>query len=281
MHTRHLAAAVLAAFLFTINTLAADTVDATAPITLPSERSNLRASGFFAQSIDTRIRVDGHLNAGGQEWDFGTTIDMADQLNMETSVEVFRAEAMWNFGRSQRLDFAWFDMEERGHVALSEAIDFGDKDFGKGVTVDSYLKTNIFRLSYTYFVIQKPRAQLGLSLGVHLMKVNTGIGIANTAQEENTDVTAPLPVLGINFNYALTNRLLLRAHGEYLSVSYDNYEGELTDIYGAVEWRLNHNWSLGTGIEYFDINVVTSNDRIRLAVEHDWIGYQVYASFRF
>jgi hypothetical protein len=48
-----------------------------------------------------------------------------------------------------------------------------------------------------------------------------------------------------------------------------------------VEWRLNHNWSLGTGIEYFDINVVTSNDRIRLAVEHDWIGYQVYASFRF
>lgn len=281
MHTRHLATVALTASLLMANALVADTADATAPIALPAERFNLRASGFFAQDIDTRIRVDGHLNAGGQEWDFGTTIDMADQLKMETSVEVFRAEAMWEFGRSQRLDFAWFNMEERGHVALNEAIDFGDTDFAQGVTVDSYLRTNIFRLSYTYFVIQKPRAQLGLSLGMHLMKVNTGIGIANTSQAENTDVMAPLPVLGINFNYALTSRLLLRAHGEYLSISYDNYEGELTDIYGAVEWRLNHNWSLGTGIEYFDINVVTSNDRVRLAVEHDWVGYQVYASFRF
>lgn len=278
MQKRLFASAILTSLLLIGTALAADPA---APIELPTERYNLRASGFFAQDIDTRIRVDGRLNAGGQEWDFGTTIDMADQLKMETSVEVFRAEAMWKFGRKHRLDFAWFNMEERGQVTLGELIDFGDMDFAAGLTVNSYLRTNIFRLAYTYFVIQKPRVELGLSFGVHLMEVETGIGVTNTSLSENPGVTAPLPVLGINFNYAATNRLLLRAHAEYLTVSYDKYEGELIDLYGAAEWRLNHNWSLGAGVEYFDITVVTSNARYRVDVEHDWIGYQAYLSFRF
>jgi hypothetical protein len=113
------------------------------------------------------------------------------------------------------------------------------------------------------------------------MKVNTGISVTGTSLAETGGVTAPLPVFGLSFNYALTNRLLLRAHGEYLSISYDKYEGELIDLYGALEWRLNHHWSVGGGLEYFDINVVTSNDRLRVDVEHDWIGYQAYLSFRF
>jgi len=280
MHTTRLAAVIFTASLFIANALATDT---TAPSELPVERFNLRASGFFATSIDTRIRVDGHINApgGGPGWDFGTTIDLADQLNVETSVNVFRAEAMWNIGARHRLDLAWFDMEETGHTVLTRDIDFGDTDFTVNLPVDSYFRTNILRLAYTYYFVEKPRVQFGLSLGLHVMKVASGISSTNVGVSENVGVTAPFPVLGFNFDYAATSRLLLRVHGEYLTLSYDNYEGELTDFYGAAEWRLNHNWSLGGGIEYFDINVVVTKDRVRVAAEHNWIGYQIYASFRF
>jgi hypothetical protein len=278
MHTTRLAAVILAAALSIVNALAAT---GAAPSELPIERFNLRASGFFAQSIDTRIRVDGHLNAGGGEWDFGTTIDLADQLNVETSVNVFRAEAMWNIGARHRLDLAWFDMEETGRTVLSRDIDFGDKDFTVNLPVDSYFRTNILRLAYTYYFVERPRVQFGLSAGLHVMKVASGISSTNIGVSENVGVTAPFPVLGFNFDYAATSKLLLRVHGEYLKLSYDNYDGELIDFYGAVEWRLNHNWSLGCGIEYFDIDVVATSDRLRLAVEHDWVGYQVYTSFRF
>src|SRR5688572_1404954 len=168
----------------------------TEPVTLPTERYNLRASGFFVQDIDTTIRVDGRFNAGGQEWDLGTTIDLADHLNVETSVEVFRAEAMWAFGERHRLDFAWFNMEERGRVNLAEMIDFGDTDFAAGLAVESFLRTNIYRLAYTYFVVNKPRFRLGLSLGVHVMEISSGIGVIDTAFAEHAAVTAPLPVAG-------------------------------------------------------------------------------------
>ena len=278
MQKRHLVALVLIHFLLTGNTLASDSTTASH---LPNERFNLRASGFFAQSIDTRVRLDGRINAGGQEWDFGTTIDMAEQLNLETSVNVFRAEAMWDFGNAHRINLAWFDMQERGQVKLSDMIDFGDTDFAAGLTVDSYFRTNILRVAYTYFFIQKPRLQLGLSLGIHVMKVAAGVGVVDTSASEDTGLTAPLPVLGVSFDYALTNQVLLRAHGEYLKVSYEDYAGELIDLYGAVEWRVSNNWSLGAGIEYFDIDVVTTRERIRLEVQHDWIGYQAYFSFRF
>jgi hypothetical protein len=278
MHTRRLAAVVLTAFLLIANSRADD---APAPSELPVERFNLRASGFFATSIDTRIRVDGHLNAGGGEWDFGTTIDLADQLNVETSVNVFRAEAMWNIGAKHRLNLAWFDMEENGHTVLTRDIDFGDVDFTATLPVDSYFRTNILRLAYTYYFVQKPRVQFGLSLGLHVMKVASGISVPNSSVTENVGVTAPFPVFGFNFDYAATSKLLLRAHGEYLKLSYDNYDGELVDFYGAAEWRLNHNWSVGAGIEYFDIDVVATSDRARMAVEHNWVGYQAYMSYRF
>lgn len=280
MHTTRLAAVILTASLFIARALAADATTAE-PNQLPTERYNLRASGFFATSIDTRIRVDGHLNAGGGEWDFGTTIDLADQLNVETSVNVFRAEAMWKIAPKHRLDLAWFDMKETGHTVLTRDIDFGDTDFTATLPVDSYFRTNILRLAYTYYFVQKPRVQFGLSLGLHVMKVASGISSPNAGVAENVGVTAPFPVLGVNFDYAATSRLLLRVHGEYLKVSYDKYDGELIDFYGAAEWRLNHNWSLGGGIEYFDIDVVATNDRVRIAVEHDWVGYQLYASLRF
>jgi hypothetical protein len=278
MQKRHLVAMAFIAFLLTRSGLADESTTASH---LPNERFNLRASGFFAQSIDTRIRLDGHLNAGGQEWDFGTTIDMADQLNLETSVNVFRAEAMWDFGNAHRINLAWFDMEERGQIKLADMIDFGDTDFAAGLTVDSYFRTNILRMAYTYFFIQKPRLQLGASLGIHVMKVAAGVGVVNTSATEDTGITAPLPVLGMSLDFALTNRVLLRAHGEYLTVSYDDYAGELIDLYGAIEWRVNNNWSFGTGIEYFDIDVVTTREHLRLEVQHDWIGYQAYFSFRF
>lgn len=278
MHTRRLAAAILAAYLFVASARADDSAAASE---LPTERFNLRASGFFATSIDTRIRVDGHLGAADGGWDFGTTIDLAEQLNVETSVNVFRAEAMWNFGARHRLDLAWFDMEETGHTVLDRNIDFGDEDFTVNLPVDSYFRTNILRLSYTYYFIERPRLQLGLSLGLHVMKVASGISVPNSSLVENVGVTAPFPVLGVNFDYAATSRLLLRVHGEFLKLSYDSYDGELLDFYGAAEWRLNHNWSLGAGVEYFDIDVVASNDNFRVDFQHSWIGYQAYVSFRF
>jgi len=278
MHTR-LAAVIFTASFLIANAPAAESV--AAPSELPKQRFHLRASAFFAQSIDTRIRADGRMNAGGGDWDFGTTIDLAEQLNVETSVNVFRAEAMWNIAPRHRLDLAWFDMKETGHTVLTRDIDFGDVDFTASVPVDSYFRTNILRLAYTYYFVQGPRAQLGISGGLHVMKVASGISSPNAGVSENVGITAPFPVLGINFDYAATDRLLLRLHGEYLTVSYDAYEGELIDFYGAAEWRLNRNWSLGCGLEYFDIDVVATKSRIRLAVEHNWIGWQLYASLRF
>ncbi len=163
-------------------------------------RHNLRASGFFAQSIDTRIRVDGHRpTPAAVNGISGTTIDLADQLNVETSVNVFRAEAMWNIARKHRLDLAWFDMKETGHTVLTRNIDFGDTDFTASLPVDSYFRTNILRLAYTYYFVQKPRVQLGLSLGLHVMKVASGISSPNAGVAENVGVTAPFPVFWHQF----------------------------------------------------------------------------------
>ncbi len=278
MRNKCLAAVLLTTFLTTIRVLAAEDTMANE---LPTEPFNLRLSAFFATNIDTTLRVDTRLHAAAGEWNRGTTIDLADQLNMDTSVEVFRGEGSWNMTKHQRLDFEWFDLRETGETTLADLIDFGDTEFGKGVAVHSYLRTNIFRLSYTYFLIQKPRMQLGVSLGVHVMKVTTGISAVDQSKAETSDITAPMPVLGLNFTYALTSKWLLRAHGEYFTISYDKYEGELVDLYGAIEYRMSPHWSLGGGYEYFHVSVLQNNDRYRMDLQHDWIGYQAYLSYRF
>jgi hypothetical protein len=154
-------------------------------------------------------------------------------------------------------------------------------DFGAGIEVVSHIKDNLLRLSYTYFIAQQANWQLGLSLGAHVMKLDSGIRAVNTQLTVNEGFTAPLPVLGIVYDYAITPTILLRAHAEYFGLSYDKYEGSLTDLYAAIEWRIKPWVSLGGGVEYFNIDLERDGELTTAQLEHQWIGYQAYLSFRF
>lgn len=274
MNTKHLASVTLLALSLTSMGSAATVVE---PTMLPSERYDIRLGGFFVQDIDSQLRVDAKNTATPH----GTTIDLGDNLNIDNSVEVFRADFTAYIAKRHRLDFSWFNMKVSGRTTLLDDIDWGNTHFPDGITVESYIKNNIFRLSYTYFIAQHENWQFGLSLGAHVMKINSGITAVSTALTANEGFTAPLPVLGLVYDYAITPTIILRGHGEWFGISYDEYEGSLIDIYGAVEWRFKPWGGLGVGVEYFNLNIERDGKLTLAELDHQWIGYQAYLSFRF
>ncbi len=251
------------------------------PSILPSERYDIRLGGFWVQDINSQLRVDSKGTLSGGAVTRGTTIDLGKNLNIENSVQVFRADFSAYLAPRHRLDFSWFNMRLTGKTTLLEDVEWGDVDFGPGLTVESFIKNNILRLAYTYFIVQKSNWQLGLSLGAHVMKINSGITAVNTQLSANEGFTAPLPVLGIVYDYAITPTLLLRGHAEYFGLSYDNYSGSLVDLYATLEWRIKSWVALGGGIEYFDFDVTRDGKLTTAELKHRWTGYQAYLSFRF
>jgi hypothetical protein len=274
MNTKHLVALTsLTLSLASIGSAAAVVEESL----LPQERYTIRLGAFFVQDIDTTMRVDGKLTASPH----GTEINLGDRLNVDNSVQVFRGDFSAYLAKRHRLDFTWFNMRLSGRATLGEKIDWGDTEFPQGITVESHIKDNIFRLSYTYFILQQSNMQLGLSLGAHIMKIDSGINAVNSSLAANEGFTAPLPVLGLVFDYAFSPTWLLRTHADYFGLSYDKYDGSLIDIAGAIEWRFNSWGSVGAGIEYFNINVSRDGAATNVDLDHKWLGYQAYVSFHF
>jgi hypothetical protein len=248
---------------------------------LHSERFLFRTGAFIATDIDTRIRLDGHLGAGSSEWDIGTDIDFPHTLKIDRRAQMFRAELAMNVKDRHRLDFAWFNLKVDGRTTLNLPIDFGDTDFASGLQINSFMQTETYRLAYSYTFARQPKWQAAALVGVHVMQIKAGISAPSVSLVERAGVTAPLPVVGLSFDYACTTNVLFRTRAQYLDISYNDYQGELLDLSAGLEWRWHPRWSVGGGVEYFDLDVQAEKDRIRLDADHRWLGYMAYLAYRF
>jgi len=76
---------------------------------------------------------------------------------------------------------------------------------GSGVGVD------IYEVAYSYSFFQDDRINLAAGLGYYIMPMDFGLNAAGLVNEEGSArFTAPLPVLGLRMDFALTPKWFIR-----------------------------------------------------------------------
>ena len=216
----------------------------------PWERFSLSLGGFFADlSSDVRI--------GSKTLGLGTDIDVEDALGLESSTFVFRSDALYRFGRSRRhrIDFTYFDLSRDSTKTLEADIDFGEKQFTAGATVDSEFDLIFYNLAYTYSFFQDDRFDLGASFGFHITDIGLKVSVSATGTAEEQKITAPLPVLGLRGTFALTPKLFLKQSIEFFYLEIDTFRGLLTDINLALEYNVWKRVGLGLGYNTLRLDI--------------------------
>jgi len=201
----------------------------------------------------------------------GIEINLEDVLDLNVSTTSFRFDAHWRFTKNMRhkIDFSWHAIRRSGQRTLGEDFTIENPDdpegppivIEAGSKIDSFLDIDIFRASYNYSFFQDDRVDLALKVGLFVMPISAGFtatGLVN--EKDDASFTAPLPVVGLNFDFAITPKWILRTGTQLFYLEYENFKGTLYQGDTAIEYKAWKNVGFGLGVETFRIGLEAKDE---------------------
>ena len=250
----------------------------------PWETCELSA-GLFLTELNTSFR----LGAG-----IGLDIDAEDLLDLDTSSIAFRASGLWRFSRNHRhrIDLSWFALHRRASKTVTEDFEYELPDgtivpVEAGTAVAAHFNIDIYQLAYSYSFLQDDRIDFAASFGLYVMPFDIGLSTTGALQSETTsDFIAPLPVLGLRMDIALTPRWYFRSMTQVFYLKYDQFQGSLLNASSAIEYRRWAHAAVGLSLDKFNIMVQADGEDYPMIdfsgkAELEYSGVQLYARFFF
>lgn len=248
---------------------------------LPWERFNVQAGAFFA-AMDDKVTI-GPAGAG-------VAIDLEQLLGLKTHNTVFRVGGLYRFGeeRRHRMDLEYFYFNRSATKTIGQQITVGDNvTIGAGANVETTFNLQIVKGAYSYSFFQDDRMDLAASIGLFVMPLKLEITASGVGGNSGSlDFTAPLPVLGLRGDFAITPKWFLRTKVEFFYLEYQNFRGSLVDTNIAVDYNPWKNFGIGVGLENFRMGLTADGgDYPSLSfagsVKMQFIGAQLYARYFF
>ncbi|ADN75775.1 conserved hypothetical protein [Ferrimonas balearica DSM 9799] len=224
----------------------------------------LKAGGFWA-SVDSSFGAN-IIGVGDP-----IRIDFESDLALEESKFSPFLELTYRFNDRHLLGLNYITLHRDARSVESEkSYEFtweGETyQVNAGAFVSSQLDIDIYQLMYGYTLYSSEQFGVIGTLGAHVMDIDARIGgQLEVVSDEGTNtitetdaigkVTAPLPNFGIVLAWQAMERLLVAFNAQYLSVSFDSYDGRLLDMRLQASYYVTPQLALGLAWQDYDIQV--------------------------
>ena len=247
--------------------------------------------GGFSPEVDSTIRLD---KPNGEP---GDTIDFEDTLGLEDGTSVPFGGARWRFNRRHHLEGEFIRLSRSSLLeGATEDLDIGDYEVRVGARIESQFDVTVARLTYGYAVVDTEKSAVNLKAGLHVARFKTLLRLSGNVLkdgvpiedggfsfvDEGTDITAPLPHLGVSWGYAISDRFGLRAQGLVFALKLDDWQGSLVDLGFDAQFHPWRRFGIGAGIRYFRTTIENDNpDRTFGEFVYEYCGPVLYGVFSF
>ena len=215
------------------------------------------ALGGYLTTHDSTLRIDDPSTGTGTE------IGLEDDLGFDQSIQTVRFDARWRFKPRHRAEFSIYQLDRQASKTLERTIEVGDKVFPAGTLVTSEANMTVYKASYSYSVVQNSRFDVGLAAGLHILDLKESIAAEGAGISEFSKFLAPLPVLGLHVDWAITPSVFLKSNIDVFAVSVDSTRGRLTDGLVALEYNAFKHFGVGLGYNYVSMLVKGDKENFR------------------
>jgi len=241
--------------------------------------------GVFLQAFNTSLRLDNRqVGAGGD-------VDLENDLGLTEDGTVFWLNLNWRFADKHRFGVSYFNFSRDATATALEQIEIGDEIYPIGATLTTDFQASIMPFYYAYSFIKKDKHELAGSVGFHWFEISLDIeGSSSDAPGGDLDanvsasVAAPLPLLGIRYDYYVTHRWTASAHGEVFALDLTDdafhFSGRLYNIRLSTEYWFTNNFGAGAAINLFDLDAEVDDDDWKGAIDYRYFGPQIYIRAR-
>jgi hypothetical protein len=218
--------------------------------------------GPYAAIINSGVSV-GLENVG-----LGLNLDVEKLLGLDTETLTFRVDAAYRAGRTGRhkIGLSWFSFNRTGKNTLSEDIPIPPELGGDpgdvipiGTTLEGKFDIDIIKTTYRYSIILDDRLDLNVGGGLYVAPITFGVGVEGSNFEE-TNITAPLPVIGVGLEAALSKKWYASFQGDLMYLEISGYKGAIANTQVGVEYRPFKKVGFGLRAESLRLGVEVEED---------------------
>ena len=231
-------------------------------------------AGAFFPKTTTQAQLDSNRLGVGVSVDFEQSLDMA---RSKTVPSFF---GRWRFGERWRLDAEYFELNRTGDRTVDQNIQWGDLVIPAGSGVSSQFNFSDLRVSVGYAFFRTQDKELGVGFGLHAASYDVRLSTL-TQGSDGEDVLAPLPVLSIYGQFALTDQWAVGSRLDRFSLSYDKYDGSLTSLALDLTYQPFRHVGFGAGYRGLFIRMDATGDRGTLRMRQTFEGPLLFVTASF
>jgi hypothetical protein len=210
--------------------------------------------GVLHPYIYTQVQVNRSNAVPGTFFDFETDLGLqADQVR-------FLGQASYRIGKHASFGLTFLDLARSSTRTLNKDITFGDRTFNANATVNAFVNTQYYQLTYRYSFVRNNHNEFGASIGINAANVSTGLRVAtefaginistgaSAGQGKEQNFIAPVPLLGLFFTSQILPRTFLRNAIQYMDVNAAGFNMKALNYLINIDYNPWKNIGVGVGV---------------------------------
>ena len=219
---------------------------------LPWRRGELLLGGYIGGTSSSFEIISGS--------GLGASVDVEEVLGLEESVTQYRLQASILLADRHRLSFDYVDLSRKATKTIDATVEIDDTVFPVGTTLETEFDLQLINIVYGYSLVYDDRMDIGLTFGIHHLRVRFEAEATSGAGGETERFLLPVPLPGLRAMFALTPELFLRQSIEILYLPFDKFQGLYVETGIALEW---------TPFKHLGFGLGWNSTRIRMEMQDD------------
>jgi hypothetical protein len=250
------------------------------------DKVRIAVGGMFADAYTDAAL--GSTTAG-----IGATINFEDIFDLPESKKAARFELNWRINKRQFLDFGYLELNRSGSKVLTEDVEWGDLVFEANGKVTASFDTNFPYVAWRYAFLDLPQVRISGSAGIDYLSIGAALQASGNVTDldgnpvsgdvdAKVSVSAPVPQLGLQIDWALTKKLAILLYNRQIYVNFAGINGGIGETAARLQWWYVKHAGISAGLdkESIDLKSYESGDT-RARFRYEVRGWSFYLNFAF
>ena len=233
---------------------------------------------FAIGAFSPRTTTEAQLNSSSLG--VGTNVTFEDSLDIAERKSVPILSGRWRVGERWRIEAEYFELNRSGNRVIDRDIQWGDVVYPVNAQVSSSFDFSDLRLSAGYSFFKRTDKELGVAFGLHMASYDVRLSSASAGTQQE-DVLAPLPVISVYGQFALTEQWAVGGRLDRFTLSYDKFDGSLTSLGLDLTWQPFRHFGFGLAYRSLFIAMEAEENDRTLKFKQTFQGPMLFANASF
>ena len=178
-----------------------------------------------------------------------------------------RLRGQWRFSKVSYVEVSYESIAREGRRTIDKELVWGDATYAAGGELDGKFDSEEIYLGYRFDMFRADNVKVGATIGFSSWSIDTSLtgsgyitkpdGTTESGSfiEKGFDISAPVPVIGIAVDGAISKDVLFNFYVRALFLSLDEVSGGTLSGGINAKWYITKHFGLGGGVDISTIKI--------------------------